>query len=122
MSLCKMKQNSCASSCRVRLVGGFIHQAVKLAAVGDLQFEKPCLAARIGIDHSGLGIDRIVDFEHFAGNRCVDVGGGFDRFDHGGGFRLLQVAADLRQFDENDVAELGMRGVGPPGGGEVALG
>ena len=40
---------------RMLLVGGLIHQAVEFALVCDLQFEKPGLAAGVGIDQRRLG-------------------------------------------------------------------
>src|SRR6266404_6204991 len=108
-------------SCRVFRVGGLIHQAVEFALVSDLQFEKPRLAGGVGIDQRGLGRQGVIDLKYFAGDRRVDIGGGLDGFDHRGGFRLLQAAADLRQLDEYDVAELRLRIVGYPDGGDVAL-
>ena len=102
-------------------VGGLIHQAAEFALVRNLQLEEPGLAAGVGIHQRGLGGERLVDLEHFARDRRVDVGGGLDRFDHGGGFRLLQAAADLGQFDEHDVAELRLRVIGDADGGDIAL-
>jgi len=100
---------------------GLIHQAVEFAFVGDLHLEKPRLAAGVGIDQSRLGGERVIDLDYFARDWRVDVGGGLDGFDHRGGFRLLQAAADLRQFDEHDVAELRLRVIGDADGGDVAL-
>jgi hypothetical protein len=50
-----------------------------------------------------------------------EVGSGLHRFDDGGGFRLLQGASDFRQFDEHDVAELRLRVIRHPDGGDVAF-
>src|SRR5713226_4769241 len=102
-------------------VSGLIHQAAEFALVCDLQLEKPRLAGGIRIDQRRLGCERAVDFQYFARNRRVDVGCRLDRFDYGGGFRLLQAAADLGQFDEHDVAELRLRIIGDADGGDVAL-
>ncbi len=78
------------SSSRCAFVGGFVHQAVELALVGDLHLEEPRRLRRIGVHQRGLGGERVVDLDDFAGERRVDVGGGLDRFDDGGGFGLLQ--------------------------------
>ncbi len=41
--------------------------------------------------------------------------------DHGGSLGLFQGTADLGQFDEHDVAELRLRIIGDPDGGDIAL-
>ena len=102
-------------------VGSLIHQAVEFALVLDLQLEEPCLAGGIGIHHRRFRGERLVDFEHVARDRRVDVRCRLDGFDHGGSLGLFQAAADLGQFDENDVAELRLCVIGDTDGGDIAL-
>src|SRR3984885_9529286 len=103
------------------LVGGLIHQAAEFAAIRNLQLEEPGLVGGVGIDQRRLAREFGVDLQYLARNRRIDVGGGLDRFHDGGGFCLLQGAADLRQFDEYDVAELGLRVIRHPDGSDIAF-
>src|SRR5258708_12695407 len=66
-------------------------------------FRSPRLAGGVGIDQRRLGCDRVVDFDHLARDRRVNVGRRLDGFDNGGGFRPLQAAADPPQFHEHDI-------------------
>src|SRR5260370_36721267 len=59
-------ETCCVISRGVLGVGGLIHQAVELALVCDLHFEKPGLAGGVGIDQRRLGRELAVDFKHFA--------------------------------------------------------
>ena len=45
----------------------------------------------------------------------------FTEFDHRRGVGLLQAAPDLGQLDEHDIAELRLRVIGDPDGGDIAL-
>src|SRR5690606_17482395 len=71
---------------------------------------------RLGVDGFGLGVEVLVDGDHLSGHRGVDVRGGLHRFDHRDLFTLGDAAADRRQFDEHDVAELILGEVGDADG------
>ena len=69
----------------------------------------------------GFGRQCLIDLDHFAGDRRIDVGSGFHKLNDGGYFRFLQVAADLRQFDEHDIAELRLCVIGNADGCDIAF-
>src|SRR4051812_6820776 len=109
------------SSRRMRLVGGFIHQAAKFVSIRDSELEEPRASAGIRIDQRGFARNSVVHLEHLARDRRVDVRRRLDRFHHGGGLRLLQGPPDLGQFDEDDVAKLRLRVVGDADGRDIAF-
>ena len=90
----------------MRLVGGFIHQAIGIGHIGKLQLEEPAGALRIAVDEGGIGGDRLVDLDDFTIERTIDVGSSFHGFDRCRIAALLEGRADFRQFDEDEVTEL----------------
>ena len=96
-------------------VGGSVEQAVDIGGVGWLELEQPG-GVGVLIDQLRRGRNGGIDFDHRAGDRRVDVGGGLDRFDHGGFLFGGERLADVWQFDENEVAEQFLRVVGDPDG------
>ncbi len=89
-------------------VGVGVEQLVVGASVARGQLEQPG-AVGILVDRVGRVGDRLVDGGDGARDRRVDVAGGLDRFDHGGVVARGECLADLRQFDEHDVAQRVLR-------------
>src|SRR5882757_2979334 len=124
----RARNSSCCSSCcsviiactrwlgisllcsDVLLVGLGRKQRVERARVGWLDAEHPC-RVRVGVDAFRRILERVVDRGHRACDRRVDVGGGLDRFDHRTGLLRCELAADLRQLDEYNVAKRLLREV-----------
>ncbi len=76
-----------------------------LSAILDL--EEPRLAAGIRITSAGSSTDGLVDLEHLAGDRRVDVGGGLDRSRPRQRLRSSSgCGRPSGSFHEHDVAEL----------------
>jgi hypothetical protein len=76
----------------------------------------------------GVGIHRfrridggLVGGDHLARHRRVDVRGGLHRFDHGAFLAGLDLAADVRQFEEDDVAQRFLGVVGDADGDVPSL-
>src|SRR5579871_704250 len=63
------------SSRNMFLIGGLIHHAAEFVPVRDLQLEEPGAACGVRIDQRRLAREFVVDFQHLARNRRVDVGG-----------------------------------------------
>lgn len=90
-----------------------------MGRVGEFEFEDPTGAVGIGVDEGGVGGEGGVDFDDFAGDGGVDVGGGFDRFDDGDRGFGLDGAPDGGEFDVDDVGEFMLGVVGDADGAEV---
>ena len=67
------------------------------------------LAQRVAVGQRRVGAQRLVDLDHLAADRHVQVGRGLDRFDDAGDLALPEAAADLGQFDEDDVTQRVLR-------------
>ena len=50
----------------LRVVGFLVHQRVDLGRIGNLEFEKPAIAQRIGVDERRICDDRLVGLDDFA--------------------------------------------------------
>ena len=60
---------------------------------------------RVGVGQRGVLAQGFVDFSDFTADRHVNVGSGFDGFDHAGGFFLGNGLADGRQIHKDDIAQ-----------------
>ncbi len=110
-----------AAAPRKFAVGGFVHQRVHRRHIVDAQAVEPALALRIGVDARRMGNDILVDFDDFASDRRADFGGRLDRFENGGALARLQSRADLRQFDEDEIADLPGGMTGDADDGDIAI-
>ena len=79
-----------------RVVAGRVHQLVELGHVGDMHLEEPAVAHRVGVGQRRVGAQRLVDLDHFAADRHVQVGRGLDRLDHAGDLALLEASCPRR--------------------------
>src|SRR5690242_3877969 len=77
-----------------------------------LDQEQPAVAVGVFVDRFRLVAEDVVDRDDFAAHRRVHVGGGFHRFHHRAGGARLDVVADVRQFDVDQIAELALRVIG----------
>ena len=98
-------------------VVGLGHEGVCVGEGVWLDGEEPALAVRVGVDEAGVGGDGVVDGGDGACDWGVYVGGGLDGFDDGDGFFGGDFAADLGEFDVDDVAEFFLGVVGDADGG-----
>ena len=73
-----------------------VHQIFELGLVGRFQLEQPAVVKRGFVDALWRVSKRFVDFDHPPGNRTLNFGGRFNRFDHHRVLALLDVAADIR--------------------------
>ncbi len=94
------------------VVARLVHQAGKLALVGELHLEEPAFARGLDVDVARRVGQGGIALDHLAGRRRVDVGGGLHRLDHRDGLALGDLAAGRRHVDEHDVAELLLRILG----------
>ena len=78
------------------------------------------MAVGLFVDEFGICGERAVGFDDLAADRRVDVAGRLDGFDDGAGFAGFDFAADLRDFGEDDVSQLGLGVVADADGGDVA--
>ena len=103
-------------------VSGLGHEGVGVGWGVGLDGEEPAVAVGVGVDETGVGGDGVVDGGDGAGDWGVDVGGGLDGFDDGDGFFGGDFAADLGEFDVDDVAEFFLGVVGDADGGVSGAG
>ena len=59
-----------------------------------------------GVDQSGVGGEGLIDFDDLAIDRCVDIAGGFDRFDDGSGLAGGHRGSHFWRLDVDDVGQL----------------
>jgi N-acetylglutamate synthase-like GNAT family acetyltransferase len=85
------------------LVGCRVQELIQFSAVGEFQFEKPAVLVGGAVDEGGIGGEQLVDFDHAAADRGVDIAGCFHRFNDGARVAGLEFATDGWQFDEHDV-------------------
>ena len=76
---------------------------------------------RILVQLLGSVGERLVDLDHFARNRRVDIRHGFHGLDRAERSALLDACADLRQIDVDDIAEFLLRVIGDADGADVAF-
>ena len=93
-------------------IGRFVHQAVELTRIVELQFEEPAFALGVTVHDRRIVSDLAVAVEDFTRNRRIDVRCGLYGFDDGGFLALVQVLAGFGDLREDDVAELLLRMVG----------
>jgi len=96
----------------VSLVGGGIHQILELRGIGDAQPDHPSLAVGIGVDESGIRIERAVGLDHLASHGSEELGDRLDRLDGAEGFHAAEGHAGLRKLDEDDIPQLALGIVG----------
>ena len=107
-----------------RDVAGRVEQLGNRGRFGGLQSIEP-VAVGIGVDFFRRGDNRIIDREHDAGDRRVDVGGSLDRFDDGAGLARRERATHCGRSEDNEVAQrrrrtgAGTRGLQRGGGASV---
>jgi hypothetical protein len=97
------------------------HEIVEFLGRAEFQAEEPALAFGLLIDRTGPGTERIVDGDDLAARGRIDVARRLDRFYNRRIAALLDLAADLRQLDIDDVAELLLCMLGDPDGRNVAV-
>ncbi len=51
-------------------VGCFVHKAVEVGGISELDFVEPARAERVGVDERGVLHDRVVDFDDIAAQRA----------------------------------------------------
>src|SRR5690606_18930905 len=102
-------------------VGGFVHQRVELAGIGDADAEEPAFPHRISVDQLWPVVQRTVHLDHLARDRRIDLARRLHRFDdrrfRAGG----EALANLRQLDEDHVAELLLSESADANGGDAAI-
>src|SRR6202030_2365202 len=57
------------------------HQRVELLRIGELELEEPALAFRVLVDRRRRRLERVIDGNHLAADRAVDLARRLDRFD-----------------------------------------
>src|SRR5882762_1938208 len=95
-----------------RLVSGSVHQAGDLGGIGELDFNQPCGAMRVGVDGFRSIRERSVRLEDFSGHGGVKFADRLDGFDRAKQFSRRNFRAHRWQFDKHDIAELMLRVVG----------
>src|SRR5262249_41862092 len=84
-------------------------ELVPLGLARRLDNEHPSLAVGILVDGLGLLSELAVDLDDLARDRRKEVRHRLDRLDHAKILRRRHLGADLRELDEDDVAELLLR-------------
>lgn len=102
-------------------VGVGVFEVLGLVRLGEFEFEDPTGSIGIGIDEGGVIGKGGIDFDDLAIGGGVDVGGGFDGLDHSGGSFGMDDAADVGEFDEDDVTEFVLGVIGDADGADVAI-
>src|SRR6185312_16552627 len=74
------------------------------------------VAVGVGVDLFGRGDGCLVDRQYDTRHGRVHIGGRLDRLDDRAGFSGLERSADLRQLDEDEVAQRLLRVIGDAGG------
>ena len=82
---------------------------------------KVFVAVRVGVDQPRIVLERLVDLDHLAGDGRVDLGHRLDRFDRPQLVARVEQVSDLRQLDEDHLAELGLGEVGDADDAGVVL-
>ena len=87
-------------------------QGVVVGGVVGFDFEEPALSVRVAVGRFGCRGEVFIDGGDFSGERGVNIGGGFDRFDYADLVFCRQFGTDFGQFDKDDVAQqfLGVEG------------
>src|SRR5579862_491180 len=96
----------------VGLVRRAIHQFAEFRRVGQLDFDQPRRAVRIGIDGFRLVLQLAIGCCHFAGHRRINFTDGLDRLHTAQGFPRFQLLAHRGQLHEDYVAQFALRVVG----------
>src|SRR6059036_983254 len=96
-------------------------ELVELAGIRGLQEDHPPFAVGVLVDGLGLLRQLGVDLEHLAGDRREEIRDGLDRLDDAERLMRDDLRADLRQLDEDHVAQLLLREVRDPHADAVTL-
>lgn len=88
-----------------------IHQSVQLTAVTDLDLSNPRITFRTLVDVFRRLLQCGIGFDNGSCNWCVDVAGTLDGLNGAHGIARVQLEANLRQLDKDDVTKL-LCGVG----------
>ena len=105
---------------QVGVVGSLIHQPLGIGR-RSLELEEPALAFGAAIDQRRIVDQGLVDLDHLACERGVDLARGLHALDHARLVALAEGGADLGQLDEHHVAQLLLGMVGDADRDDVAI-
>src|SRR5581483_6597953 len=81
---------------------------VALAGVAEAQLDHQTIGVRRRVDERRLLIQTVVHFDDLAAERRIELRDGLYGFDGAKDVMLAEIRADLRELDEDDVAELAL--------------
>src|SRR5579872_700889 len=88
-----------------RLVGGGVHQARNLGGSGELSFDQPSGAVRVGVNDFWFVGQLRICFGHFPRHRSENFADRLDGFNGAENFSCGDLLADRWNFDKNNIAE-----------------
>jgi hypothetical protein len=87
-------------------VRGSVEELGELVGLARGDDQHPAVVVTGVVDEFRALVDRGIYIEHIAGDRCVDIPDCLDGLDHAEARAAFDLAADLGEFDEDDVSEL----------------
>lgn len=98
----------------VLLVGGSIHQPIQIGSVTDFHLDEPSVAFGIGVDHSWIVAQIVVDFDYFSRERSIDIGGSLHGFDATKAVALVELVVHFWQIHKDDIPKRRLGKIGNP--------
>ncbi len=86
-------------------ISGLVHQTVQLSGIGELHLIDPTVRFRSRIEQIRLIDQRLIDLNHLAGHRAFHLARRFHGLNHRGLITDCDLTANLRQLDENNIAQ-----------------
>src|SRR5258708_8032186 len=95
-----------------RLVRGGVHQTGNLGGIGELNFDQPRGAVRIGVNEFWRGRQRGIRFDHVSRHGSENFADRLNGFDGAEKFSGGYLFANRGKLDKNNIAEFVLRVIG----------
>src|SRR2546423_2798668 len=96
-------------------------ELVSLVGIAEPDLDHPAVVVRGGVDQCRLLVESVIDLDDLAADGRIELRDRLHRLDSTEDVVLAEVAADLRQLDKHDVAQLALRIIRNPNGDDVLV-